>query len=136
MPQCLCTTPSACAPSNVSGGFAMLRPRSLLSLFGFAATVFGAGWLAARFGPTDLRTQIWYRRLRKPGYNPPQLVFPAVWTGLYALIALSGWRIWESPLSAERSRALRLWVAQLATNVEPTHPRNNTARPFKRIVCS
>lgn len=112
----------------------MPKPRSWLSLFGFAATVFGAGWLAARFGPTDLRTQIWYRRLRKPAYHPPQLAFPVVWTALYALIAYSGWRIFESPGSAERSRALRLWAAQLAVNVEWTHLFFRRHRPARALA--
>lgn len=98
-----------------------MKSRSWLSLAGFAATVFGAGWIAARFGPTNLRTQLWYRRLRKPAYNPPQIVFPIVWTALYALVAVSGWRVWESAASPERSRALRLWAMQLASNIEWTH---------------
>jgi translocator protein len=31
----------------------------------------------------------WYRRLRKPGWQPPDPVFAPVWTVIYALIAAS-----------------------------------------------
>ncbi|CAN7360890.1 TspO/MBR family protein [Arthrobacter sp. LjRoot14] len=31
----------------------------------------------------------WYRRLRKPGWQPPALAFPVVWTALYADLAVS-----------------------------------------------
>ena len=31
----------------------------------------------------------WYRRLRKPGFQPPPEVFPVVWTSLYADIAFT-----------------------------------------------
>jgi benzodiazapine receptor len=98
----------------------MPKRRSTFTLLAFGATVAAAGWLASRFSPRDLRTQLWYRRLRKPPYNPPQIAFPIVWTALYALIAVSGARIWDSPPSAERTRALRLWSVQLATNVKWT----------------
>ncbi|MGP4032699.1 TspO/MBR family protein [Pseudarthrobacter sp. 1C304] len=31
----------------------------------------------------------WYRRLRKPDWQPPTLAFPVVWTALYADLAVS-----------------------------------------------
>lgn len=98
----------------------MQRSNAWLALVGFGATVFGAGALAAKYSPRDLRTRIWYKRLDKPPYNPPQAVFPIVWTALYALVAFSGWRVWQQEDSAARSRALRLWLSQLATNAEWT----------------
>jgi benzodiazapine receptor len=47
-----------------------------------AATA-AAGGLA-----TDPDSQ-WYRRLRKPDWQPPAIVFPVVWTALYADLAVS-----------------------------------------------
>ncbi len=58
----------------------------------------------------------WYRRLRKPPFQPPPQAFGPVWTGLYATMAWSAWRIWKAPPSAARTRALRLWWTQLALN--------------------
>lgn len=95
----------------------MSKPRLTVPLVAFGATVAAAGWIAARFSPRDRRTDLWYRRLHKPSYNPPELVFPLVWTPLYALIALSGARLWNAPPSTARTRALGLWAAQLAANV-------------------
>ncbi|MET0259122.1 MAG: TspO/MBR family protein [Methylobacterium sp.] len=37
----------------------------------------------------------WYRGLHKPAWTPPNLAFPIVWTVLYVLIAVSGWRVWR-----------------------------------------
>lgn len=39
-------------------------------------------------------TQGWYQDLQKSSLNPPDFIFPIVWTILYVLIALAGWRIW------------------------------------------
>jgi len=98
----------------------MKRSNGWLALLGFGATVAAAGWLGARYSPRDLRTRLWYKRLEKPSYNPPNYVFPIVWASLYSLIAISGWRVWREEDSPERARALRLWAMQLATNAEWT----------------
>ena len=39
-----------------------------------------------------------------------------MWTGLYGLIAASGYRVWAAPSSPDRTRALGLWAAQLGLN--------------------
>lgn len=99
----------------------MKNSRAWLGLVGFGAVVAAAGWYGARNSPRDPRTKLWYNRLDKPSWNPPQYVFPIVWTALYSLIAVAGWRTWMQEDSPQRSRALRLWAAQLATNAEWTH---------------
>jgi tryptophan-rich sensory protein len=74
---------------------------------------------AAILGTLATRTSVdsaWYRRLRKPPFQPPRRAFGPVWTALYAMMAASAVRIWNSPPSPERSRALRLWTTQLALN--------------------
>ncbi len=38
----------------------------------------------------------WYENLSKPSLNPPDFIFPIVWTTLYIMIAISGWRIWKN----------------------------------------
>ncbi len=98
----------------------MPRSRSTLALVGFGAAVAGAAWFGSRYSPRDVRTKLWYGRLKKPSYNPPNAVFPIVWTSLYTLIAISGWRAWQAESSPERSRALRLWVQQLVANAQWT----------------
>jgi tryptophan-rich sensory protein len=55
----------------------------------------------------------WYAGLAKPAFNPPNWVFAPVWTVLYVLIAVAGWRIFER---ARRGWPMKLWWAQLALN--------------------
>ena len=52
----------------------------------------------------------------QPPLSPPAWVFPIVWSILFALMGISAARIWLSPASAQRSRGLNLYVAQLAVN--------------------
>jgi tryptophan-rich sensory protein len=83
----------------------------LLAMAGFGAVTAGAAALGAQAGPGE-----WYRGLRKPWFQPPSWVFAPVWTGLYALIAASGYRVWSAPPSPDRTRALGFWGAQLGLN--------------------
>lgn len=98
----------------------MGRSNGPLALLGFSVAVAGAAWIGSRYSPRDFRTKLWYRRLEKPPYHPPDSVFPIVWTGLYSLMAFSGWRVWQECDSPERSAALRLWLSQLVMNAEWT----------------
>lgn len=52
----------------------------------------------------------------KPPLNPPPIVFPIVWTVLYALMGIGAARVSLTPESAERSRGLNLFIVQLAAN--------------------
>lgn len=61
-----------------------------LALAGFLAASFAAASSGAVFKPDD-----WYSALRKPGWTPKPWVFPAVWTPLYLMIAVSGWLAWR-----------------------------------------
>ena len=36
----------------------------------------------------------WYAGLIKPAWTPPNWLFGPVWSILYVMIALAGWRIW------------------------------------------
>lgn len=59
----------------------------------------------------------WYTEFAvKPPLNPPAIVFPIVWTILYALMGISAARVTLTPPSLERSRGLNLFVLQLAMN--------------------
>lgn len=55
----------------------------------------------------------WYDTLNKPFFNPPSWVFGPVWSVLYILIAIAGWRIW---CKAPKSAAMKLWLAQMILN--------------------
>ncbi len=85
--------------------------KKLLAMAGFGAVTAGAAALGAQARPGA-----WYRGLNKPWFQPPAWVFAPVWTGLYALIAASGYRVWSAPASPERTRALAFWGTQLGLN--------------------
>ena len=37
----------------------------------------------------------WHAELVKPSFSPPNWIFGPVWSLLYALIAIAGWRAWK-----------------------------------------
>ncbi|MGE0668753.1 MAG: TspO/MBR family protein [Sphingomonadales bacterium] len=81
----------------------------VLQLGLFLALVVGGGsTIGVLTGPGD-----WYAALAKPAFNPPDWVFAPVWTLLYVMIAVVGWRLWRGD---RRSRAMHLWWLQLALN--------------------
>lgn len=59
----------------------------------------------------------WYANLAKPAFNPPNAVFAPVWTALYVLMAIAGWRVLRLPPTPARRTALLLFFGQLALNV-------------------
>lgn len=75
----------------------------------FILLVVGGGLLIGFFtapGP-------WYEALAKPSFNPPNWLFGPVWTVLYVLIAIAGWRIWQR---RRDGGAMKLWWLQLVLN--------------------
>ena len=55
----------------------------------------------------------WYAGLAKPSFNPPAWLFGPVWTVLYVMIAVAGWRVWQH---ARSGLPMKFWGAQLALN--------------------
>lgn len=81
----------------------------ILSLILFLVLVIGGGLAIGFLTPPGE----WYAALTKPAFNPPNWLFAPVWTVLYILIAIAGWRIFQR----ERTGwPMRLWWAQLALN--------------------
>lgn len=57
-----------------------------------------------------------YGRLIQPPLAPPGIVFPVVWTILYALMGISAYLIEQGGDGAEKRRAQRVYAAQLFVN--------------------
>lgn len=55
----------------------------------------------------------WYAALNKPAFNPPNWVFAPVWTTLYVLIAMAGWRQYEA---RDHGSLMGLWWTQMLLN--------------------
>ena len=83
--------------------------RSVLALAVFLALVALAALFGASFEPG-----VWYAGLRKPPLDPPDWIFPPVWSALYHAMAVAGclvWRAWPATRTP-----LVLWGAQLGLN--------------------
>lgn len=106
--------------------------RPLLAFLGFAA----ATALTALIGSREtLRGKgPWYRVIRKSRLNPPDAVFGPVWTTLFALSAISGYRVWRAAPSPARTRALGLWGVQLTLNANWSRLFFGQHRPTAALV--
>lgn len=84
-------------------------PNNFFVLIFFLLVVVGVGFLLGFF----FTPGSFYAGLVKPFFNPPDAVFAPVWTVLYVMIAITGWRIWRA---APKSIAMLLWGIQMALN--------------------
>lgn len=69
-----------------------------LARIGFLVLTVGGG-LAVGFvtAPGE-----WYAGLAKPAFNPPSWLFAPVWSVLYVLIAVAGWRTLNESAAVDR----------------------------------
>ena len=69
-----------------------------------------SGWL------TREGARLYSQTIVQPPFSPPAAVFPVVWGILFALMGISGARIYLAPASPIRTRGLILWGSQLVFN--------------------
>jgi tryptophan-rich sensory protein len=74
----------------------------------FLAACGAAAATGAMFQPGD-----WYKSLSKPGWTPPDWLFPIAWTILYISSAVAAARVGTIPGS---QYALAFWALQIALN--------------------
>ena len=86
----------------------LTRPTSWFALAVFVLIVAAAAVFGARYMPGA-----WYQGLIKPSWTPPNWLFGPVWTLLYIMIAVAGWRVWRA---AGMSAALAVWIVNIAAN--------------------
>ncbi len=72
----------------------------------------GTGALSAFFTGDAMRR---YGSVRRPLFAPPAWIFPAVWTVLFFLMAVSAYLVYESGCTWKKS-ALTVYCVQLAVN--------------------
>lgn len=91
------------------------RSRDVFGLAVFLLVCFAVSGIGAAITATSVGS--WYQTLQKPSFNPPDWVFAPVWTTLYVLIAIAGWRAWRRAQTKATSIALAVFAAQLALNL-------------------
>ena len=85
------------------------RRGNWLRLAAFVVLVPGAGLL---IGVLNIPGE-WYAALNKPPFNPPDWLFAPVWTVLFVLIGVAGFRTFSIQ---PRGTAMILWTLQMALN--------------------
>ena len=85
------------------------RALAVAALICFVAAA--AGGALTQLGP-------WYQSLAKPSWQPPNWVFPTVWTTVFALIAIAVAVAWNSAEDGETRRWLMLaFLVNIALNI-------------------
>ena len=80
--------------------------------FGLAAFIVIVPGIGLVIGALN-RPDGWYAGLDKPSFNPPDWVFAPVWTLLFLMIAVAGFRTFRRK---PQRAAMRLWAVQMALN--------------------
>lgn len=83
---------------------------ALFILLNAAISALG-GWV------TSSSVGTWYLTLDKPPFNPPNWIFAPVWSALYVMIAIAGWRAWRRSTGTQRQLALTAYAVQLGLNL-------------------
>ena len=78
----------------------MERFQKYFSLFFLLA--FSSGASAWGGFVTSIYKEPWYSTLIKPGFNPPDYIFPTIWVILYVSMAFAVWLIWINPKKSEK----------------------------------
>ncbi|HEX9182180.1 MAG TPA: TspO/MBR family protein [Burkholderiales bacterium] len=66
---------------------------------------------------TSASVGTWYQTLAKPAFNPPDWIFAPVWSALYLMIAIAGWRAWRRGAGRELRLGMTIYAVQLALNL-------------------
>lgn len=59
----------------------------------------------------------WYRKIKRPSFNPPSWIFGPVWTLLYLMMGVSIYFIWISAGSFNITLAIVIFLVQLFLNL-------------------
>lgn len=89
--------------------------RDVLGLVFFLIVCLAVSGIGGAITATSVGT--WYQALEKPFFNPPDWVFAPVWTALYVMMAIAGWRVWRRARFEARWTALSVFALQLGLNL-------------------
>lgn len=87
---------------------------SALALAGFLALTFAVAALGGLATASGVGS--WYQGLAKPAFTPPDWIFGPVWSAIYFMIAVAGWRVWRRAGFTDRA-AFAAYGCQLALNL-------------------
>ena len=93
----------------------MNRRKDILGLIAFLLLCLVVSGIGGAITATTVGT--WYQALQKPPFNPPDWIFAPVWTTLYVLMAIAGWRVWRRVGYRANVMPLRAFALQLTLNL-------------------
>jgi benzodiazapine receptor len=74
------------------------------------------GAIGAFFTATSVKT--WYLTLAKPSFNPPNGIFPPVWTTIFVLMGISAYLVWQRRDTITHfPRTVAIYLIQLILNL-------------------
>lgn len=88
--------------------------KDMTALLAFALAVFLTAAVGGLF--TGPNVEPMYQQIKRPLWAPPGWLFGPVWTVLYILIAISGWRVWLKRSAGSIRLPMVLFSAQLLLN--------------------
>ena len=88
-------------------------PKQALALVAWVALCLAVAALGAA---ASVDAASFYARLQRPAWAPPAGLFGPVWSVLYVTMGIASWLVWRVPSSSLRTRALVLFLVQLAVN--------------------
>ncbi len=81
--------------------------RSIVALIILLAACFAASAIGGALTTPNLD---WYATLTKPGFTPPNSVFPIAWMFLYVTVAVAAWLVWRAPGKDEGTNLAFIWL--------------------------
>lgn len=91
------------------------KRRDFIGLVLFLVLCLAVSGIGGAITATSVDT--WYQSLQKPPFNPPDWIFAPVWTALYVMMAIAGWRVWRRVGIETRRSALAVFAVQLGLNL-------------------
>ncbi len=91
-----------------------MQKDSKRALILFLAACYGVAFIAGIMTRPEITG--WYAYLAKPEWRPPNWLFGPVWTVLYGMMAVAGWKVWCAPKSKLRTATLWIFGLQLILN--------------------
>jgi benzodiazapine receptor len=91
-----------------------MNGRSWVSLGGFIAATVATAIVGGAVTATSVGN--WYLTIQKPSWTPPDALFGPVWTALFTLMAVAGWRAYSRSEPGEARQVRRWFGVQLVLN--------------------
>ncbi len=94
-----------------SEDFARPRRQMVREVGSGLALAAGAVLIAALVARRDVPVETDLDSQKRPVFRSPRALFGVVWPPIFIALTLSSLRLWNTPASAARTRALTLWTA-------------------------